>query len=201
MRSCPCLLCLILAALLGACATAGQQYIKVAYTGTADPMDQTRIAVVPLVDQRPDTETSYLGRRILMDNSQETYLVMGMDLAWSLTTSLTDFLVQKGATTKEMQEFPESPEAAAESPKELSRIITGRVEKFEVQAQKKGALTEMQLDISLTFSVALPETGQIKTVPVAYSLEKTLVSFSRQKLETFVNGAVAEILAKAGLLE
>lgn len=182
------------------CATAGQKYIHIDYTGTAAPSFAGAIGISPVIDNRNQALPAQVGYRILMDNSQETYLVTGMDLGKALTNAAQRYLEQKGYQVNETGPWDLSPEAVSKMNTTFASLVTGTINQFECRAKKKGGHTTMTLDINMTLYVGNPKAGSLKTIPVTFSLEKTIFTFSRQKLETFINDSLAEIFEKGLVL-
>ncbi len=184
-----------------ACATAGQKYINIAFTGDSDNIGTGKIGISDFIDNRSDTLEGYVGRRILMDNSQETYFAKGMDLGKSLTQSASEYLKSKGYSPVSSSGWELTPDGVTKASKELTYLVAGTINKFECRAQKKGAVTDMILDIDLILYVGNPEKAVLKSIPVAFSLEKTEMTFNEQKLEKFVNQSLQEMFEKALIIE
>ena len=79
--------------------------------------------------------------------------------------------------------------------------MAGKINKFECRAKKKGGRTDMTLDIDLTLYFGIAEKNTLKTIPVSLTLEKTEFTFTREKLEGFINQALEEVIQKALILE
>ena len=197
--------CLILSFLLlsffFACATAGQKYISLNYTGDIAGTKQGSIGISTFKDARTDFPKGYVGHRVLLDNSQETYFVNTMDLSKSMTQAIVSFLEQKGYTPALVRDWELTPDGVAAASQGMPYLVAGTIHKFECQAQKRGGHTSMVLDIHFTLNLGITAKTALKTIPVSYSLEKTVLTFSQEKLETFVNDSIAEILEKALVIE
>jgi len=191
----------ILLVFLFACATAGQKYIHVDYTGNVSQTGNGTIGISAFKDNRKNQGTGYIGNRVLLDNSQETYFVNGMDLARTLTRTTSTFIEKKGYLTQEINDWELTPEGVSNADKSMSHLLAGTIEKFECNAKKRGGHTSMILDINLTFYLGDAAVNTLKTIPVSFSLEKTEMTFTREKLEKFVNDSIAEILEKALIIE
>lgn len=59
----------------------------------------------------------------------------------------------------------------------------------------------MTLDIDLTLYLGIADKNTLKTIPVSLTLEKTEFTFTREKLEQFINQALEEVIQKALILE
>lgn len=184
-----------------ACTAAGQKYIVLTYSGDPAKTGTGKIGITEFYDSRTDVPQGYIGRRLLINNNQETYFVAGTDLGRSLADTVSQYIRKKGFEPVSAAPWELTPEGVSKAPKSLTRLVTGTISRFDVAAEKKGVLTEMVLTIDLTFYVGIPGTPALKTVPVTYSLEKTELRFTKQKLEKFVNRAVKEIIQKAALFD
>jgi hypothetical protein len=83
----------------------------------------------------------------------------------------------------------------------FKQIMSGKINKFECRAEKKGGRTDMTLEIDLTLYLGIAEENTLKTIPVSLTLEKTEFTFTREKLEQFINQALEEVIQKALILE
>ena len=92
-------------------------------------------------------------------------------------------------------------DGVAAAPEAARYLLTGVIETFECRAKRRGGHTRMVLDIQLTLYLGLKDRSAIRTIPVSFSLEKTVMTFSRGKLEQFVNDSIAEILEKALIID
>jgi hypothetical protein len=195
-----CLGCLILSLLFG-CATPGQKFIDINYLADHEPSFSGTIGLAQIKDGRTDASDGYIGFRRLLDNSQETYFVNGMDLGSSMTDILSTYFRKNGFAVSAIKSFEPSPEDVSKAINGFDRIVSGIVNTFECRAAKKGATTEMILEIDLTLWVGTPDKHTLKIIPVAFSLERTELSFSERKLEMFVNQALQEVIQKALILQ
>ncbi|MCF6248179.1 MAG: hypothetical protein L3J69_12590 [Desulfobacula sp.] len=193
---------------LMACATSGQKYIDITYSG--NPEETTKIkpdkigisvGLSNFTDNRMDAVQGYIGRRILVDNSQETYFVKGMDLGLKLTRAASLFLEDKGYTPVSIEPWELTPNGVTKVSEKSTYLVAGTINRFECRAQKKGAVTDMVLEIDLTLYIGTPEKAVLKSVPVTFSLEKTELIFTEQKLEKFVNQSILEVFEKALVIE
>ena len=182
------------------CATAGQKYVQIDYSGTPENTASGNIAISPIIDNRTPSVKGQIGYRILLDNSQETYLVQGLDLGKALTDAAEQYLGQSGYQVNRVKDWELSPDNISDMEPPFSRLVAGQVNQFECRAKKKGGHTTMVLDIDMTIYIGNPKAGTLKTTPVAFSLEKTVFTFSTQKLETFINESLVEIFEKSLML-
>jgi curli biogenesis system outer membrane secretion channel CsgG len=201
MKFCRLLSCLCLLFFCFACATAGQKYISVQYIGAAAEPANTQVGIAGFKDLRQDTLQGYVGHRILLDNSQETYFVGNMDLAQSLTDAAASFLETRRYAIQKTAAWDPTPDGLARVSPSLPYLITGAIRQFECRAQKKGGHTTMTLDISLDLFLGIPARQAVKTIPVSFALEKTVMTFTREEFEGFVNDSVAEIFEKALIID
>ena len=186
---------------LFACATAGQKYISLQYTKAVAKTTKSQIGISQFKDVRSDAPKGYIGRRILLDNSQETYFVTNMDLSDALTKATASFLETQGYTPVPVEPWETTPDGVAAVSTQLPYLVGGNIRVFECRAQKKSGHTTMTLDINFDLYVGIPDRQALKTIPVTFSLEKTVLTFTREKLEKFVNDSIAEILEKALVIE
>ncbi len=183
--------------MLGGCATSGQQFIDIKYSGSHEKSKIGKIGVAPFSDMRTGMGEGYLGYRILLDKSQETYMVKGMDLAGALKKAVMDYYNQNGFTAASIRPWNLSPEDIEVSSEDCKQIVAGTINQFECRAWKKGGWTEMMLDIDLTLYIGLADSNTLKTIPVSFTMEKTEFTFNREKLELFINQALEEVIQKA----
>lgn len=187
----------ILFFLLG-CATPGQKFINIAYKADHDITRTGVIGLAPFMDKRADRDGGYVGYRLLMDNSQETYFVQGMNLADSLKKSVGDYYQKLGFTVTPMIPWELSPGGVMNADGGFEQVVSGQINKFECRAKKKGPTTDMVLEIDLTLFIGeKSKNNEFKTIPVSLILERTEMTFTPEKLEAFVNQSVEEVIQKA----
>ncbi len=195
-----CWMIFVLLFLLG-CATPGQKFITISYTADHEKTQTGAVGLAPFKDNRTDRNGGYVGYRVLMDKSQETYFVQGMNLADTLNTSVGDYFKQTGFEVIPMAPWELSPQGVKESIGGFEQIVAGRINKFECRAKKMGATTDMVLEIDLTLFIGKKSNGsssnELKTIPVSLTLERTEMTFTPGKLEHFVNQSMEEVLQKA----
>lgn len=191
----------VLAFVLGACATAGHKYVDIRLS--IDPPGQTtgKICLSDIEDLRKDVPPGYIGRRILTDNSQETYFVSGIRLDKTLSGAIKDYLTGKGFEIVPCKQACTTPESVAELSGSCDHTISGVVNQFECSARKKGALTHMTLDIDLILYHGDPASGRLKKVPVTLVLERTELTFTTKKLSEFINASIVDVFDKALLFD
>ena len=186
--------------LLG-CATPGQKFITISYTADHEKTQTSALGLAPFKDNRTDRNGRYVGYRLLMDNSQETYFVQGMNLADSLNKAVRDYFQQTGFEVIPMAAWELSPYGVKDSIGGFEQIVAGQINKFECRAKKKGPTTDMVLDIDLTLFIGKKSNGsssnELKTIPVSLTLERTEMTFTPEKLEHFVNQSMEEVIQKA----
>lgn len=192
---------MILAALAGGCATSGPKYIDLAYTGQPEKNRSGTLGISRFSDMRPDQTRGGIGYRVLNDKSREVFLVQGLDLAGTLTDLTQVYLEKKGFAVMTVPAWSPTLEGLAQAGSDKDRLLTANINRFDCRAVKKGAITEMTLEIDLTIFLAAPGKGSLTTIPVALALERTDVNFTRKKVESFFNDTLAEVLEKALPLE
>jgi hypothetical protein len=191
--------CLALAALcLSGCASPGPKYLNLSYSAPAATLNRDQATGLSRFnDLRKNTEKGYLGFRQLMGGNQEIFVVTGQDLASALTRVTRSFLEKKGFSVSLIPAWPATVSGLSQVSGQFVHVLAADIHQFECEAVKKGPATDMTLSISLTFYLGTPEDRQLTTIPIALTLERTELMFSRKKLETFVNQAIEEIFIKA----
>jgi hypothetical protein len=179
------------------CATSGQKFIDIAYNADHEKIQTGQIGIAPFQDKRTDQGEGYIGYRILLDNSQETYLVKGLNLADTLTKSIGTYFEKNGFSITPIDQWELSPDGVEKASKRFDKLFAGRINKFECRAKKKGPTTDMVLDIDLTLYLGMTDKNILKTIPVTLTLERTELTFTKVKLERFINNALEEIVQKA----
>ncbi|OGR14807.1 MAG: hypothetical protein A2277_07485 [Desulfobacterales bacterium RIFOXYA12_FULL_46_15] len=183
--------------LLG-CATPGQKFIDITYKADHEKTQTGTIGIAPFKDKRADRDGGYVGYRLLMDNSQETFFVQGMNLADTLKKSVGDYFEKTGFTITPVGPWELSPNGVMNAGEGFKQIVAGHINKFECRAKKKGGTTDMVFEIDLTLFIGKKSnTNEFKTIPVALTLERTEMTFTPEKLEAFVNQSVEEVIQKA----
>lgn len=183
---------------LSGCAAPGPKYLNLSYS-TAHPVTDREQAVglSRFKDKRTGTTKGYVGYRELLGGHREIFAVTGQDLSAAMTRVLRTFLEQKGFSVVLVPAFPATARGVSDMPEAFTHVFAADINQFACQAEKKGAATHMTLIIDLTFYQGSPDKGSITTIPITLTLERTELVFSRKKLETFVNDALEEMLAKA----
>ncbi len=187
----------ILFFLLG-CATPGQKFINISYKADHEKTETGTVGIAPFKDKRADRDGGYVGYRLLMDNSQETFFVQGMNLADTLKKTIQDYYEKIGYTVTPITPWELSPNGVMNSGTGFKQIIAGQINKFECRAKKKGGPTEMIFEIDLTLFIGKKSnSSEFKTIPVNLTLERTELTFTPEKLEAFVNQSMEEVIQKA----
>jgi len=183
---------------LSGCASPGPKYLNLSFS-TAHPVTdrQQTVGLSRFNDKRTGTTKGYVGYRQLLGGHREIYAVTGQDLSAAMTRVLRTFLEQKGFSVVLVPAFPATPRGVSDMPGRFAHVFAADINQFSCQAEKKGAATHMTLVIDLTFYQGSPDNRSITTIPIALTLERTELVFSRKKLETFINDAIEEIFAKA----
>ena len=184
--------------ILGGCATPGPKYLDLAYTRTGPAKTAGgRIGLARYTDKRSGTPKGHVGYRVLANNARETYVVSEMDLAAALTRVTRSHLEQGGFSVSLHPQWPLTAKGVTGISKGFTHVLAAHINRFECRARKNGAVTDMVLAIDLTLYLGTPDTRQLKTIPIALDLERTELTFTRKKVEQFVNRALEEILVKA----
>ncbi len=179
------------------CAVPGPKFVDLAYVKNHSPTQTGKFGITQFKDNRQNTEQGYVGRRILTDKSQETYLVRGMNLSASLTELTRVYLEKTGFVVTPFPDWTPTLDKMAQVPGGLALILSADINTFECRAQKNGTYTKMILDMDLTFHLGNIQDKKLSTIPVSLVVERTELTFSSKKLEQFINQAFEEILEKA----
>ena len=179
------------------CATPGQKFIDITYLADHEKTQTGQIGIAPFQDKRTNMGEGYIGYRVLLDNSQETYLVKGLNLASTLTRIIGIYFEKNGFTTTLVDPWELTPDGVIKASKGFKQIVAGTINRFECRAKKKGGVTDVILDIDLTLYLGITDKNALKTIPVSFTLERTELVFTREKLEQFVNQALEEVIQKA----
>jgi hypothetical protein len=201
--SCFCCSVLALAAMIcfSGCAAPGPKLITLSYTGTPEKAAPATLALARFTDKRQDTAKGALGFRILNDKSRQVFLVQGLDLATTLTNQTQTYLEKKGIFVRPAPRWSPDPGGLAAAQTDADRLLTADINTFTLFAEKKGAVTQMVLKVDITFFMGKKTEKQLTTIPATLSLERTEVNFTVEKVETFFNQALAEILENALALD
>ena len=179
------------------CATPGQKFIDITYLADHEKTQAGGIGIAPFQDKRTGMGEGYIGYRILLDKSQETYMVKGLNLADTLTGIIKVYFEKNGFSTTSVNPWDLTPDGVIKASKGFKQIAAGTINRFECRAKKKGAVTDMILDIDLTLYLGIADKKILKTIPVSLTLERTEFTFTPEKLERFVNQALEEVIQKA----
>ncbi len=179
------------------CATSGPKYIDLAYTGQPESVSRGTLGISRFSDLRSEFTKGGIGHRVLNDKSKEVFLVQGLDLAGTLTDVTQVYLERKGFKVLPIPAWIPTLEGLSKTDTDKDYLVTGNINTFECRAVKKGAITEMTLKIDLTLFLAKPATKALTTIPVALTLERTDVNFTRKKVASFFNETLADVFEKA----
>ncbi len=185
---------------ISGCATPGEKFIDIRFTGDEMIEHSGKIGVAPFVDNRTGRRGGYVGYRVLMDGSQETYLVKEPALSETLTRETRQYFKKKGMQTEPISAWEPTIDGMKTALYDFDLILTARINRFECQAIKRGMTTDLTLDIDLTFYLGQADKKTLKTIPVKLTLERKELGFSEAKLEEFVNQSVKEVFKKALVL-
>jgi hypothetical protein len=191
--------CLILICCLGSmgCATPGPKYVDLAYEKHHSPTQTGKFGIAPFKDNRKKLGQGVVGYRILTDQTQETYMVRGKNLSATLTELTRVYLEKTGFVVTPVPPWPHTLKGMAQAPLGLAHILSADINAFDCKAQKKGALTNMVLEIDLTFYLGDIQSKRLSTIPVSLTIERTELIFDPEKLAQFINQALEEIIEKA----
>lgn len=163
---------------------------------THDLKDNVKLDIIEFTDKRLGMEKGDLGRRILFDKSQETYLVRNMDLASTLTGLSRTYLENRDYLVTRVPALARTLSGMDKAPRGIAHVLWADINIFECRAQKKGATTDMVLEMDFTFYLGNIQKKKLVTIPIALTLERTELTFTKKKLEKFINQAFTEILEK-----
>ena len=183
--------------LLGSCASSGPKFITLAYTQTPAVSSTGELALSRFVDQRGLETAAEIGYRELNDKTREIFLVKGTDLAQVLSEQTRIYLERKGLKVYPGPSWTPDLNGLAAADAPVDTLLTARINTFDLQAKKTGAITKMVLDLNLTFFLGNKTDKELKTIPVALTLERTEINFTLEKVEKFYNQTLAEVLEKA----
>lgn len=192
----PFFLCVVMTMLSG-CAASGPKYIDLAYSGHPEPDGSGTVGISRFTDNRIGRSRGDIGHRVLNDKSKEVFLVQGLDLAGGLTDQTQAYLEKKGFRVAPAPAWSPTLKGLSAVETDRDRILTGSINRFYCSAVKKGALTRMTLTIDLTLYWGNPDRKKLTTIPVALTLDRTDINFTRKKVEAFFNDGLADVLDKA----
>jgi len=179
------------------CATPSQKFIDITYRADHEKIQTGKIGIATFKDNREKTDKGYIGYRILLDKSQETYFVKNLNLGDALTRALKIYFEENGFSATYIDPWDLTTGGVINASKGFEQIVAGTINKFECRAKKKGPATDMILDIDLTLYFGIADKKTLKTIPVSLTLERTELSFNEKKLEQFINQALKEVIQKA----
>ncbi|MCP3873842.1 MAG: hypothetical protein GY699_11880 [Desulfobacteraceae bacterium] len=179
------------------CATPGPKTIDITYLSDHKKTQSGHIGIASFEDKRKDMDKGYIGYRTLINNSQETYFVKGLDLADTLTKIMGVYFEKNGFSIRSINPWDLTPDGVVNASNGFNQIIAGDINTFECRAKKNGATTDMILNIDLTLYLGLTNKKALKTIPVSLTLERTEFTFTPKKLEQFVNQSIEDVIKKA----
>ena len=188
---------LLLISLMAGCATPGPQYISLDVPGQPDTGSSGTLGISRFTDNRTGKGRGDIGHRTLNNQSKEIFLVQGLDLAGRLTDLTQSYLEKKGFHVTPVPQWDPTLSGLAAAQTDRDRLMTGKINAFYCHAVKSGAVTKMVLTIDLTLFWAHPGEKKLTTIPVAFTLDRTDVNFTRKKVEAFFNDALTDVLHKA----
>ena len=191
------ILLIVTLTLLSGCASSGPKFITLNYTGTPRTTSQEKLALAPFIDQRSQISPSEIGHRVLNDKSREIFMVKGTNLAQALTEQTRIYLERKGLKVYPAPVWSPDLEGLTNAESPVDVLLTAQINTFDLSAEKSGPVTKMVLELDITFFLGNKSNKELKTIPVFFTLERTEINFSLEKVEKFYNQTLAEALEKA----
>ena len=190
---------ILISMVLSGCATGGTKLVNLYYTGTSDTHRSGKIGISPFVDQRGDTEggSGYVGTRYIGKRTKEIFSANGSNVASSVTGICLAYLQDIGFNCTSVASWEHSPDGVMDSGRGFTYLVGGEIKKFDCFAVKKIGFTSMTLEISMV--IYLGDTGkkELKRIPIELKLERQEITFSKAKLEKFLNESLAEMIKNA----
>jgi len=188
---------IFMAVAVSGCVSGGHKYVDLTYVGKSNGLQTGTVGISTFSDSRPDTKAGYVGTRYLGKSGKETYFVYGEDLALSVTSICKSYLQDSGFNCTSIPRWDYSPEGVKDAGQRFDFIVGGEIRKLECFAMKKIGFTSMTLDIDLVIYVGDPDKTELKKIPIILKLERTEITFTKEKLEKFLNESLLEIIQKA----
>ncbi len=188
--------CCIVFLIVSGCTAPGPKFVDIQYTGDTETAMSGKVGIAGFTDKRDRMGEGAVGKRALHGDREETFFVQGMDLAGSVTRAFKTCLEKSGFDCREISAWEHSPQGVKQAGKGFEYIIGGDINKFECFAEKKAG-TVFTIDIDIVVYLGSNREDMFKRIPVALTIERRALKFSKEKLETFFNEALSEVIAKA----
>ena len=179
------------------CRTPGTYFVGVKYAGEPETRIQgsAQIGIQPFLDQRQEQSKNFIGARIVGNDQKELFLSNQTSVAGSVTSAFEEYAGKRGFEVRSISEWDFSPEDLKNKGKGLKYILGGNIEKLRCDATKRVGRTNMVLEIKIITYVGSVESGSVKKRPFELKLTRTDPTFGSQRLEKFINEALAKIIA------
>ena len=179
------------------CTAGGPKYVDLYYTGAIGGIHSGKVGISAFSDLRSGAGAGYVGTRYLGKSDKETFITYGGDLAQSVTGICKSYLQDSGFGCTSIPRWEHTPEGVRDAGGRLDFIVGGEIRALECFAVKKIGFTSMILDIDLVIYVGNPGRAELKTTPVKLKLERTEITFSKEKLGKFLSESLLEVIQNA----
>lgn len=197
MKRIPFFTIVLFALALSGCAMGGPKFVDLHYTGKSEISRSGTIGISMFSDRRPGTDAGYVGTRYINRSKKEIFYAYGGDVAASVTDICSAYLRDAGFDCISVEPWDHSPEGAKQSGRGFDYLVGGEIKKLDCFAAKKVGFTSLILDVDLVIYIGMPGTSQLKTVPVKLNLERNEITFSKEKLQKFMNESLLEVIRNA----
>jgi hypothetical protein len=181
--------------IMGCASTPGPYPIHLRYPAELIPMPP--LPAVPMsvglqAFENISPEVSILGRRQTA-TSTEVYVSSPKPTAEAFTEAAENFLRFKAYTLHPVSGWNYKPEELPQVAAGLDMVVSGQIRGLFCKAEKKFARTEMILDVDVVFVIGDVKKLQVSYRPVKIRLERTEISFDRDKLERLMNETLSDL--------
>lgn len=193
-----CLLSVMLAWALAACATPIAQTLQIRYAGNV-PAGQASGRVVglqALTDRRPGADPFEIGFRDLGGGRRERYLSGAQDVGAALTAAVGDLVRRRGFRVEPVKGWDLTPGTMAAVAEGRAFLVGGVIEKLSCRGVRQALRTEATVEARVVLYLGKVDTGVVHRRPVDVRLERVEVTFEPEKAEGFLNQVLAEVLEK-----
>lgn len=188
---------------LAGCAVPGKKLIVIHDLQLPEKTAQGVIGLAKFKDLREVSSKGYVGFRILMNGTRETYWVSTGNLSNALTEVLQTYLEKKGYTVHLISAWEPDINGIIVAGIPSDQMVGASIETFECKAKKKGFHTDLTLTIDMNFYYWEKDKAvnkrRFKSIPVALTLERSELTFSKKKFQTFINQSFQEVIQKTKL--
>lgn len=182
---------------LSGCASGGAKYLDLHYTGESDVSRSGKIGISTFGDKRPGIEPGYVGTRYINRSKKEIFYAIGDDVASSVTGICRSYLQDLGFDCTPTAPWEYSPEGVRGSKHGFDYLVGGEIKKLDCFAIKKVGFTSLILDIDMVIYLGTRAKSELKKVPVLLKLERNEITFSKEKLQKFMNESLLEVIQNA----